>query len=116
MLSGSNLPWPKEEEGDFYLQIGSAFIDSIALYAVEDGKVKEAQMTGDNYAFSHRDVEVTTFLLPLNMPTGGEQEYFLRLKTQQPFFFPLRVGTLKAFMEDTHILDFIQGIYFGSCC
>src|SRR5207302_8176441 len=34
-------------------------------------------------------------------------------KTMQPFFFPLRVGTLQAFMEDTHKLDFIQGIYLG---
>lgn len=103
----------KEEEGDFYLQIGSAFIDSIALYTIRDGNVKDVQMTGDNFVFSDRDVKVTTFLLPLNAPTDGVQTYFLRLKTQQPFFFPLRVGTLKAFMEDTHILDFIQGIYFG---
>ena len=103
----------KETDQDYYLQIGSAFIDSIALYAVTDGIVKEVQLSGDNYAFSKRAVKVTTFLFPLNIPTGEKQTYFLRAKTMQPFFFPLRVGTLKAFMEDAHLLDFIQGIYFG---
>jgi hypothetical protein len=103
----------KVTEGDFHLQISSAFIDSLALYAVTNGQAKEIQLSGDNYSFSKRAVQVTTFLFPLNIRTGDTQTYFLRAKTIQPFYFLLRTGTLKAFMEDTHILDFKQGIYFG---
>jgi hypothetical protein len=103
----------KATEGDFHLQIGSAYIDSLALYAVTKGQVKEVQLSGDNYVFSKRAVQVTTFLFPLNIRTGDTQTYFLRAKTMQPFHFSLRTGTLKTFMEDTHILDFKQGIYFG---
>jgi hypothetical protein len=103
----------KEVEQDFYLQVGSAFADSIALYAVTDGKVTETQVGGDNYPFDERSVKVTTFLFPLNIPKGEKQTYFLRTKTMQPAWFPLRTGTLKAFMEDTHLLDFLQGIYAG---
>jgi signal transduction histidine kinase len=98
---------------DFYLQVGSAYIDSIALYAINDGQVQELQESGDNYVFSQRPVKVTTFLFPLHLQQGNELTYFLRLKTRQPFFFALRVGTLLAFMEDTHKQDFIQGIYLG---
>lgn len=103
----------KEEEGDFYLHIGSAFIDSIALYAVAEGQVKEIQLTGDNLPFSSREVKVSNFLLPLNIDKGQSQTYYLKVTTLQPFFFPLRVGTLQTFMEDNHLLDLIQGIYFG---
>ena len=103
----------KNADKDFFLQIGSAFIDSIALYAVNGNQVKETQLSGDNYVFSQRAIKVTTFLFPLNVAAGASQVYFLRTKTMQPFFFPLRVGTLDAFMEDTHKLDFIQGIYLG---
>ncbi len=103
----------KNTDKDFFLQIGSAFIDSIALYAVNGTQVKEIQLSGDNYVFSQRAIKVTTFLFPLNIATGASQVYILRTKTMQPFFFPLRVGTLDAFMEDTHKLDFIQGIYLG---
>jgi two-component system, NtrC family, sensor kinase len=103
----------KETEADFYLQLGSAFIDSIALYAVTNGQIKEVQLSGDNYLFSQRAVKVTTFLFPFNIPKGGTQTYLLRAKTLQPFFFPMRTGTLKVFMEDTHKLDFLQGIYLG---
>ncbi len=103
----------KEVDESFYLQVGSAFIDSIALYAITNGQVKEVFLSGDNYVFSNRLVKVTTFLFPLNIPKGGKQTYLLRAKTMQPFFFPLRTGTLKVFMEDAHLLDFIQGIYLG---
>ena len=98
---------------DFYLHIGSAFIDSIALYTIRDNKVAAVQLTGDDYVFKQRAVAVNTFLFPLNVAKNGQGEYLLRIKTMQPFFFPLRVGTLQAFMEDTHILDLIQGIYTG---
>ena len=103
----------KQVDKDFYLQIGSPFIDSIALYSVNNNQVKEEQVSGDNYVFSKRHIHVTTFLFPLHIATGGNQMYFLRVKTMQPFFFPLRTGTLISFMEDTHKLDLIQGIYLG---
>jgi signal transduction histidine kinase len=103
----------KATEGDFHLQISSAFMDSLALYTVTNGQVKEVQVSGDNYSFSKRAVQVTTFLFELNIRTGDTQTYFLRVKTMQPFLFLLRTGTLKTFMEDTHILDFKQGIYLG---
>lgn len=97
----------------FYLQVGSAFIDSIALYAVSENRVQEVQLSGDNYVFTQRPIKVTTFLFPLHVPAGTTQTYLLRVKTMQPFFFPLRVGTLPALMENTHQLDFIQGLYLG---
>lgn len=103
----------KNIDQTLYLHIGSAFIDSIELYAIDGDKITELQQSGDNYAFSKRAVKVTTFLFPLKMPVGKPQTYLLRVKTMQPFFFPIRVGTLKVFMEDTHKLDFIQGIYLG---
>ncbi len=103
----------KDVDKDFYLQVGSAFIDSIALYAVNENKEEEVQLSGDNYIFSQRAVKVTTFLFPLRLSAGKPQTYLLRVKTMQPLFFPLRVGTLSAFMEDTHKLDLIQGIYLG---
>src|SRR6476620_9631225 len=80
----------KQVEKDFYLQIGSPFIDSIALYAVRGNTVQEVQVSGDNYVFSQRAVKVTTFLFPLHAAAGMQQTYFLRVKTMQPFFFPLR--------------------------
>ncbi|MBC7745820.1 MAG: GHKL domain-containing protein [Flavobacterium sp.] len=103
----------KQVDKDFYLQIGSAFIDSIALYKVIDDRVQNVQVSGDNYIFSHRALKVTPFLFPLNIPVDAKQTYLLRVKTMQPFFFPLRIGTLNSFMEDIHKLDLIQGIYLG---
>src|SRR6478736_5738400 len=65
----------KDVDKDFYLQIGSAFIDSIALYAVDGNKEQEVQLSGDNYVFSQRAVKVTTFLFPLKLNAGEPQTY-----------------------------------------
>jgi signal transduction histidine kinase len=102
-----------EVDDKFFLQIGSAYIDSLALYKVVNGKVVESMFTGDNYPFSSRHVKVATFIYPLNIAKDSIHTYYLRSKTNQPFFFLLRVGTLKSLMEDAHILDFVQGIYLG---
>lgn len=99
--------------GDFFLQIGSAFMDSVSLYAVRDGKVVSAETQGDDLPFNKRNVKVTTYLFKLQPPPGEPQTYLLRVKSLQPLFFPLRVATLQTFMEDTHVLDFVQGIYIG---
>lgn len=104
----------KVEEGNFYLEIGSSFMDSISLYEFDDrGGLLTQRFSGDDLPFNQREVEVGNFLFSLNMPVGTTRSYFLRIKSNQPLFFPLRVGNLKAFTEYTHDKDFLQGIYFG---
>lgn len=103
----------KEVEEDFYLRLGSAYIDSIFLYEQINGRLHLVRQAGDNYIFPEREIEVPNFLFKLEVSSSAKKTYYLRTKCLQPFFFPLQVGTLKAFLEDQHTLDFVQGIYFG---
>lgn len=98
----------------FYLNIGSAYIDSISLYEFDkNDKLISTRHTGDDLSFSTREIEVGNYLFALDFDKDITRTYYLRVKSDQPLFFPLRVGTLPDFVAYEHDLDFLQGIYFG---
>ncbi|MEP2771570.1 MAG: 7TM-DISM domain-containing protein [Fulvivirga sp.] len=98
----------------FYLEVGTAFMDSISLFQFnEAGDLQSARYSGDDLPFEHREVLIGNYLFELNIPQNTTHTFYLRIKSKQPLFFPLRVGTLKQFTEYNHNQDYIQGIYFG---
>lgn len=98
----------------FYLEIGTAFMDSISLFQFnEAGEMQSVRYGGDDLPFENREVLIGNYLYELNIPQNTTHTYYLRIKSKQPLFFPLRVGTLKEFTEYNHNQDYIQGIYFG---
>lgn len=99
---------------DFYLNIGSAYIDSISLYQLnKSGKVISVRHTGDDLPFNSREIAVGNYLFALDLEKDVPQRFYLRVKSDQPLFFLLRAGKLKEFIAYDHDLDFLQGIYFG---
>ncbi|GAA4271544.1 sensor histidine kinase [Aquimarina gracilis] len=99
---------------NFYLNVGSAYIDSISLYEFdEQGKLISTRHTGDDLPFNTREIEVGNYLFALDFEKDVTRTFYLRVKSDQPLFFLLRVGTLPNFVAYEHDLDFLQGIYFG---
>jgi signal transduction histidine kinase len=99
---------------DFYLNVGSAYIDAISLYEFDEtNTLISTRQTGDDLPFYTREIEVGNYLFALDLEKGNNRTYYLRVKSDQPLFFLLRVGTLKSFIAYEHDLDFLQGIYFG---
>ncbi|MBW1296450.1 sensor histidine kinase [Aquimarina litoralis] len=104
----------KEVSDNFYLNVGSAFIDVISLYEYDSsGQLISTRHTGDDLPFDTREVEIGNYLFELDFDPGTTRTFYLRVKCDQPLFFLLRVGTLSNFVAYTHDLDFVQGIYFG---
>ncbi len=100
--------------GNFYLNVGSAYIDSISLYEFDDkNKLISTSHTGDDLPFNTREIEVGNYLFALDFDENITRTFYLRVKSDQPLFFLLRVGTLPNFVAYEHDLDFLQGIYFG---
>ncbi|MDY8135985.1 sensor histidine kinase [Aquimarina sp. 2201CG5-10] len=104
----------KDKPGDFYLNVGSAYIDSISLYEFdEQNRLVSTRHTGDDLPFDSREIEVGNYLFALDFEPNSTRTFYLRVKSDQPLFFLLRVGTLRDFAAYEHDLDFLQGIYFG---
>lgn len=108
-----NFRIKNKAESSAYLEIGSAFMDSVWLYEVlPSGRIIE-RISGDHHPFSSREIHDTRFLFHIPMRGDTVSEYYLRTETTQPHFFPLRIGNLRAFYAFSHKLNFIQGLYFG---
>jgi signal transduction histidine kinase len=104
----------KHVPGNFYLEVGSPFIDSISVFEFdEEGQMISARYSGDDLPYEYREIKISNYLFGLDMPVNAKHTFYLRIKSVQPLFFPLRVGTLISFMESAHIEDYIQGVYFG---
>ena len=104
----------KERSDNFYLNVGSAYIDSISLYEFDEtDELLATSHTGDDLPFNNREIEVGNYLFALDFEEGITRTFYLRVKSDQPLFFPLKVGTLSNFVAYEHDLDFLQGIYFG---
>ncbi|OED37319.1 hypothetical protein AB832_05145 [Flavobacteriaceae bacterium (ex Bugula neritina AB1)] len=100
--------------GDFYLNVGSAYIDSISLYEFDtENKLISSRHTGDDLPFHTREIEVGNYLFALDFEKDVTRTFYVRVKSDQPLFFLLKVGTLPNFVAYEHDLDFVQGIYFG---
>ncbi|WP_299886150.1 sensor histidine kinase [uncultured Lacinutrix sp.] len=99
---------------NFYLNVGSAYIDSICLYEFdEENKLISKRHTGDDLPFNTREIEVSNYLFALDFDKDVTRTFYLRVKSDQPLFFPLNVGALSNFVAYGHDFDFLQGIYFG---
>ncbi len=104
----------KSAPGNFYLNVGSAYIDSISLYEFDEtNQLISTRHTGDDLPFNTREIEVGNYLFAFDFDVNRSRTFYLRVKSDQPLFFPLRVGTLPQFLSYEHDLDFLQGIYFG---
>ncbi|MEW7292067.1 sensor histidine kinase [Aquimarina sp. 2304DJ70-9] len=104
----------KAKPGNFYLNVGSAYIDSISLYEFDEAnQLISTRHTGDDLPFNTREIEVGNYLFALDFDVNSARTFYLRVKSDQPLFFLLRVGTLPNFLSYEHDLDFLQGIYFG---
>ncbi|SFF52130.1 7TM diverse intracellular signaling domain-containing protein [Thermoflexibacter ruber] len=103
----------KASQEDFYLELGSAYLDSIALYVLKDEQLESKKVGGDNYPFIQREILVTNFLYHLNIPQGEQRTYYLRVTSLQPLAFPIRIGNIKSLYGRNHVADYVQGLYFG---
>lgn len=97
----------------FYVNIGSSYIDKISLFEFDEDTMVSERHTGDDLPFDSREIKVGNYLFAMPMEMGMKRTYYLKVKSDQPLFFLLKVGTLASFSEYEHDLDFLQGIYFG---
>ncbi len=104
----------KSVPGNFYLNVGSAYIDAVSLHEFDAENTRiSTRHTGDDLPFDSREIAVSNYLFALDFEEGTTHTFYLRVKSDQPLFFPLRVGTLPNFVAYEHDLDFLQGLYFG---
>ncbi|KAB2814247.1 sensor histidine kinase [Phaeocystidibacter luteus] len=99
------------ENSQFYLQLEHPMIDSLEVYFGNSDV--PTYVTGDRYHFSERPVEHPTFLFPFELNAGDSTLIYVRAKSQDQIFLPLRIGSREDIIVDNSRKGVFLGIYIG---
>lgn len=99
------------ENSQFYLQLEHPMIDSLEIYFGEEEV--PTYLAGDRYDFKDRPVEHPTFLFPFELLPGDSTMIYVRAKSQDQIFLPLRIGSREDIIVDNSRKGVFLGIYIG---
>lgn len=106
------VPVYNESQTDrFYLQLEHPMIDSIEVFIGNSNE--PVYLTGDRYHFDHRPVNHPTFLFPFELAKGDSTVFYIRVKSKDQLFLPLRIGDVESISIDNGKKSIFLGIYLG---
>ncbi len=94
------------------LEIGNPIIDEVVFYEVSPEGIKNIR-TGENTPISERLFKSQNFLFNLDIPVGGSQTYFLKIKSGEQAILPIKAGSSSAIYQGILLKDVIMGLYIG---
>ncbi|GIX40418.1 MAG: guanylate cyclase [Leptospiraceae bacterium] len=104
---------PSRNKQKILLELYYPLLDEVDYYLFESGKLIQSIETGDRRPFFNREIHHKNFLFLLNLEPQKEYEIFFRIKSEGSVQIPLRLISYQTFIEEEHIEQFIQGIYYG---
>lgn len=95
------------------LQINNPVLDQIDLFTSGDDIANSHIKLGDSYSFSQRPVKTRAFTIPLSLPAGSSQDYYLQIRSSSSINVPLQVGSPPDFIGDHELEEWLHGAGFG---
>jgi signal transduction histidine kinase len=95
-----------------FLELTYPALDTVTLYIVENGKVIETQMSGENFAPNQRFVESKNIIFKIRQ-SAEPLTYYFNVKARWFCNIKPRVTTIKAYVRMAHFDDLIQGLFLG---
>jgi signal transduction histidine kinase len=104
----------QQEPVDWFLDIGYPLLDSIELH-IDDGQGGfTTNYYGDHQPFAERPLDFKNIVIPLELPAGGSQVYWLRFDSESSMNLPLRFWRPTEFFEFTLREEIFQGLFYGA--
>jgi two-component system, sensor histidine kinase LadS len=101
-------------EDHWLLELARPSMNSVFLYTPSpDGNKFIETKTGYVFPFSSRDVPHENFVFNLNLASGGEQTYYLRVKDMS-LDLPLRIWSERAFSQHDQLSRLVISLSFGA--
>jgi signal transduction histidine kinase len=95
-----------------FLELTYPALDTVTLYIVEDGKVVETQMSGENFAPTQRFVESKNIIFKIRQ-SPKTLTYYFKVKARWFCNIKPRITTIKAYIRMAHFDDIVQGLFLG---
>lgn len=99
--------------GTWLMELAYPLMDRIELYL--PSKVGyTAQLTGDRFVFSEREVKQPNFAFKLTSDYDLTQPVFMRVSSRDSVIAPIRVWEQNAFFKNNERRTYLFGAYYGS--
>lgn len=72
-----------------YLEIAYALLNQVEVYVIENGRVAQSWMSGNNLPFSSRQIAHRNYVFPVALPANATTRIALRVQTQGSLQVPL---------------------------
>lgn len=96
------------------LEIAYPVLDDVEVWVLVAGQVQAHYRLGDKRAFHERPIDHRHFLVPLQLPAGGEQTVLLRVRSTSSVQVPMTLWDERAYFDHDQTRLLGQGIYFGT--
>jgi signal transduction histidine kinase len=103
----------KTNLNELLLEIRTSNIDEVTLYKQEDDHFSSEGPYGQAFLYNTRFYNHPNFLFTLNLRSGEQATYYLRVKNQDQITLPIQVGSRKSIIEGIFNYDVSNGIYLG---
>ncbi len=98
---------------NLFLEIAYPLIDFIRIYEPDgDGGFRHTQL-GDHQPFAERPLIQNGFSIPLPVPPGDAQEYYVQVHTTSVFDVPITLSSAKNFFEYHYDSQWQNGLFYG---
>ncbi|MGB4342405.1 MAG: 7TM-DISM domain-containing protein, partial [Moraxellaceae bacterium] len=94
------------------LRINNPVLDHIELH-VPGATTNSYLLLGDENPFRMRPLATRAFTIPLTLPAGATQDYFLRVASSSSFNLPLQLSSLQTFIGEHELEEWLHGAGFG---
>ena len=101
------------KDSELYLKVAQPVIDSIRLFLLSEGRVKDSFALGEYNQFGKRFIKTPDYVFPVKIETGAMQTFLLELRSDDPIQMPLSIGSAKTVMQEEQIQSILFGIYAG---
>ncbi|MBL1280657.1 MAG: SpoIIE family protein phosphatase [Fluviicola sp.] len=102
---------------ELILETARPITDKVFLYQIEDGKVIQEFVNGDDFNYYKKDILHRKNLFPLELKKGKQQEFILEISSGgEGINIPLRIHSAKEFYQQDYKDQFRNGFYYGVMC
>lgn len=101
------------EVTSWILEIGYPHLDTFSLFFPDGKGGYREKRSGDLIPFTEREINHRLFLFKLQIPTGGSQEIFMKVKTESSLQVPITIWEPIHYSENVYREELGYGIYYG---
>ncbi len=103
-----------KQKANWWIELGNPLIDTVEFYQSNVNSYN-LRRTGALLPYTTREVKTNLFLFQLttDKDTIDNVTFYFKLRSNFPIQVPLKISTLKPFLEEKHRTDIGMGLYMG---